>query len=181
MVIRILSGCPCQKVGVRFFTPSGSYKASTKLAHCNQDTLCLLPETMSRPSEGVYVIVNRVLSPKGEELAITFNGEKKATTLTPKAGSNVQKWRLKNYDAKTMSVTPINAGNLQAAWGNGFVTVLPAGNFVWTIKSSDTGYTIRDGGETVFWGTAHAAANQDVTIGAGTGNEKQRWIFQKSG
>ena len=48
---------------------------------------------------------------------------------------------LKNYDAKTMSVTPVKAGNLQAAWGNGVVTVLPAHNYVWTIKSGDTGYT----------------------------------------
>jgi len=36
-----------------------------------------------------------------------------------------------------MSVTPVNADKLQAAWGKGdYVTVLPAGNYVWTITES---------------------------------------------
>jgi len=47
--------------------------------------------TMSKPSEGTYVIANRVLSPSGQELAITFNGENHATTLTPKANSPAQR------------------------------------------------------------------------------------------
>ena len=33
----------------------------------------------------------------------------------------------------------------------------------------------------LYCGTANAAPDQNVTIGAGTGNEEQRWIFQKSG
>lgn len=97
-------------------------------------------------------------------------------------------------------MSPVNATNLQAAWGSGFVTVLPAGGYVWTIRSSDTGFTcvlrssplshrcrnasfgsIQDGGVTVFWGTDNATDDATVTIGGGTGNEKQRWIFQKSG
>ena len=36
-----------------------------------------------------------------------------------------------------MSVTPVNADSLQAAWGDGgYVTVLPAGNYVWTITEN---------------------------------------------
>jgi hypothetical protein len=113
-------------------------------------------------------------------------------------------WILKYYNSKTISVTPIATGNLQAAWGNDCVTVLPAHNYVWTIKNSDAGVTsvlihslksfriikclllsrslsVQDGDETVYWGTANAADGQNVTIGAGNGEERQRWIFKKSG
>lgn len=38
---------------------------------------------MSKPAPGTYIIVNRVLSPKDEMLAITFNGLGKAATVTP--------------------------------------------------------------------------------------------------
>ncbi|OJA15415.1 hypothetical protein AZE42_13912, partial [Rhizopogon vesiculosus] len=88
-------------------------------------------------------------------------------------------WVIADYDTKTQSVSPQSAQNLQAAWGSGFVTVLPAGNYVWTIRYTDTGYTIQDGGVTVFWGVANAVDGAEVTIGAGTGNEKQRWFFEK--
>jgi hypothetical protein len=43
-----------------------------------------------RPSEGIYVIINRVLSPTGEELAITSNGEDKPVTLIPRSDSESQ-------------------------------------------------------------------------------------------
>jgi len=46
---------------------------------------------MSKPSEGTYVIVNRILSPIGDQLAITFNAEGKATTLTPRSNSEAQR------------------------------------------------------------------------------------------
>jgi len=49
--------------------------------------IALLPLVAStlaaRPSEGTYAIVNQVLSPKGEKLAVTFNGGGNAVTLTP--------------------------------------------------------------------------------------------------
>ena len=36
-----------------------------------------------------------------------------------------------------MAVIPVDADSLQAAWGDGdYVTVLPAGNYVWTITES---------------------------------------------
>jgi len=135
---------------------------------------------MSKPADGTYVIVNRVLSPNDEKLAITFNGEGNTATVTPLSSSPSQRWIVKNYDAKTQSVTPVSATNLQAGWGSGVVTVIPAGGYVWTLRSSDTGYTIQDGGVTVFWGVANASSGGPVTIGSGTGNEKQRWFFEKA-
>ena len=38
---------------------------------------------MSRPSAGNYQIYNRVLSPTGEKLAITFHGENEFATVEP--------------------------------------------------------------------------------------------------
>jgi hypothetical protein len=40
---------------------------------------------MSKPTAGNYYIINRLLSPTGEKLAITFNGQEQTTTLTPMA------------------------------------------------------------------------------------------------
>ncbi|OAX40927.1 hypothetical protein K503DRAFT_768162 [Rhizopogon vinicolor AM-OR11-026] len=132
-----------------------------------------------RPAPGVYAIVNRVLSPNDERLAITFNGSDQPATATVRTDSPAQRWVIADYDTRTQSVSPQSSQNLQAAWGSGFVTVLPAGNYVWTIRNTDTGYTIQDGGVTVFWGVANAVDGAEVTIGDGTGNEKQRWFFEK--
>lgn len=38
---------------------------------------------MSKPAPGTYYIINRVLSPTGDKLAITSNGQGKTVTLTP--------------------------------------------------------------------------------------------------
>ena len=46
---------------------------------------------MSRPAPGTYVIVNKVCSPYGDKLAITFNGEGNALTVTPSANSSSQR------------------------------------------------------------------------------------------
>ncbi|KIJ95877.1 hypothetical protein K443DRAFT_124679 [Laccaria amethystina LaAM-08-1] len=138
---------------------------------------------MSKLAPGTYIIVNRVLSPEDEMLAITFNGQGKTATVTPTtAASGAQRWVIKDYDAKTQYVTPADAPGLQAAWGSGVVTVLPAGGYVWTIRKTDEGYTIQDGGVTQFWGLDVAHPKSPVTIGAGTAtlNEKQRWLFDKA-
>jgi hypothetical protein len=114
---------------------------------------------MSKPAPGAYRIVNRVLSTVGQRLAITFNGDGKAATVTSLSDSKAQivrvfcrfprlifrndlpKWLLKDYDSKTQSVVPTEADNLQAAWGSGFVTVFPAGGYVWTIRETSDGVT----------------------------------------
>ena len=50
-------------------------------------------------------------------------------------------WDLQNYDENTQAVVPVEATNLQAAWGDEGVKVLKAGNYVWTIRGSEEGYT----------------------------------------
>ncbi|PBK78946.1 hypothetical protein ARMGADRAFT_1093633 [Armillaria gallica] len=59
------------------------------------------------------------------------------------------------------------------------MTVLPAHSYVWTIRETDTGVTIQDGGRTVFWGLANASENSQVTIGAGTGDIQQKWVLMR--
>ncbi|OJA09067.1 hypothetical protein AZE42_12654, partial [Rhizopogon vesiculosus] len=43
-----------------------------------------------RPAPGVYAIVNRVLSPNDERLAITFNGPDKSATATARTDGPAQ-------------------------------------------------------------------------------------------
>ena len=53
------------------------------------------------------------------------------------------KWVIANFNITgTQSVSPVSASNLQAAWGSGFVTVLPAGNYVWTIRKTNSGFFV---------------------------------------
>jgi hypothetical protein len=46
---------------------------------------------MSKPAAGTYYIVNRVTSPTGEDLAITFNGQGNVATVTPLTRADSQK------------------------------------------------------------------------------------------
>lgn len=69
---------------------------------------------MSKLAPGTYIIVNRVLSPNDEMLAITFNGRGKTATVTPTtAATSAQRWVIKDYDTKTQYVTPADAPDLQ--------------------------------------------------------------------
>jgi hypothetical protein len=43
---------------------------------------------MSKPEPGNYVIYNRVLSPTGEKLALSFNGENQTVTVRPLDDTN---------------------------------------------------------------------------------------------
>jgi hypothetical protein len=45
---------------------------------------------MAAPPDGIYVIVNRVLSPDGFELAVTYNGDGKPVILTANSNSKDQ-------------------------------------------------------------------------------------------
>ncbi|KAF5347775.1 hypothetical protein D9756_010313 [Leucocoprinus leucothites] len=129
------------------------------------------------PAPGVYYIVNRVLSPTGEKLAMTFEGKGELAKAMPLTNSAAQRWIIGKFDAKTQSVSPADSPSLQAGWGKG-VIILPAGNYVWTIRKEDDGYTIQDGGVTVYWGLDHAKEGESISIGAGTGGEKQRWVLE---
>ncbi len=41
-------------------------------------------------NQGTYYIVNRMLSPSGQKLALTFNGENNTVTVTPLINANNQ-------------------------------------------------------------------------------------------
>ncbi|KAK0232213.1 hypothetical protein EDD85DRAFT_911118 [Armillaria nabsnona] len=135
---------------------------------------------MSKPAPGTYKIINRVLSVNNKRLAITANAEGKPANVTEEASSNTaQQWVIADFDSNTQSVAPTARPSLQAAWGSGVMTVLPANSYVWTIRETDTGITIQDGGRTAFWGVANASEDSQVTIGAGTGDVQQRWILMR--
>ncbi|KAG2005028.1 hypothetical protein CC2G_003527 [Coprinopsis cinerea AmutBmut pab1-1] len=137
-------------------------------------------DTQAKPPAGRYVIYNRVLSPNGEKLALTYPGyQREALTLTPLHHSANQIWILNNWDATTSSLTPETARNTQVGWGSGNVPiVLPPGNYVWTLASSAGGYIIQDGGKTVYWNAGEAVANTKVSIGGDNGLQA-RWIFER--
>lgn len=116
---------------------------------------------MSRPSEGNYVIYNRILSPTGEKLAITYSGTvNQNATLTPLDNTSHQivsftglrsvyriltttQWVLKNSGSTAQSISPQSATGLQAAWAGNhdYVRVQSAAGYVWNVKSNDDGYT----------------------------------------
>jgi len=51
-------------------------------------------------------------------------------------------WTIKDYsDGKTQHVIPKNANNLEVGWGGTGAVVIPAGSYVWTIRSSEYGFT----------------------------------------
>ncbi|KAG8913683.1 hypothetical protein FRC01_004430 [Tulasnella sp. 417] len=138
---------------------------------------------MSKIPDGTYYIVNRILSPKGERLAITFNGDNKVATLTALTNAESQKWKIETYPGKpeTQYVSPIPNGALQAGTTGfpGPMTVLPFNAYIWSIYSSDTGYTIKDAGNKWLWGATAADVGEQVGIGKDGPSESQRWVFTK--
>ncbi|KIO21171.1 hypothetical protein M407DRAFT_10511 [Tulasnella calospora MUT 4182] len=137
---------------------------------------------MSKVQDGTYYIINRVESPNGERLCITFNGEGQPPTVTAKRSDSAeQKWRITTFsDGRTQSIVPAANTGLECAWGPGVVTVLTPGQYVWTIRSSEGGYTIKDGGETQVWGLNVANVGSQIAIGNDTELERQRWTFHEA-
>lgn len=136
---------------------------------------------MSRPAAGRYVIYNRVLSPTGQKLAISYRNDGPGATVTALSGTPApyQIWDVRDFDSRTQSINQ-DSSNLQCGWGDGFVSLLPPGNYVWVIRSSDTGYTIQDGGESNNWGIQGNPVDPHlVNINLPDGSDQQRWIFEK--
>jgi len=134
---------------------------------------------MSRPAAGRYFIYNRVLSPSGQKLAITFKKDAEGAVVTGLNFAPSQIWDVKDFDDKTQSISPDGDNKLQAAWGDGFISVKPAGNFVWVVRSSDQGFTIKDGRETNNWGLDNAVEGHLVNIGKPKDVPEQHWVFEK--
>jgi len=67
------------------------------------------------PSPGAYIIVNRVLSPDDERLAITYNGQSNAVTVTPKKDGETQRWIIEDFGSGKSSVVSYNSQKDQAA------------------------------------------------------------------
>lgn len=133
---------------------------------------------MLKPPAGTYYIVNKTLSSRGEKLAITYAGEGHFAIVTPLTHSTTQQWIIADfYDGRTQSVTPVNARRLQAGWGSSGVIILPAGDYVWTIRGNGSRYTIQDGGVTAFWGLERPVNNSQIAIGGGIRDEGKHWVL----
>ena len=118
------------------------------------ETVALFPNrrflklgTLTRPTTFKPTLFSHSeTTPIGQELAITFN------TVTPRSNSEAQRicfffiyaqfTSVGTQELRLCPLPPVKSGGLQAAWGDGFVTVLPAHwhNYVWAIKSSDIGH-----------------------------------------
>ncbi|KAK6360948.1 hypothetical protein TWF730_007063 [Orbilia blumenaviensis] len=135
---------------------------------------------MTRPAPGDYIIYNRVLSCSGQKLAITYCNKGGPVTVTPLTQLREQIWTIKNYsDGKTQHIIPKKDDNLEVGWGKTGAVVIPPGNYVWTIRDGDDGYTIQDGARTKNWGVEKAVANTKVCISVDRGSPYQRWVLQK--
>jgi hypothetical protein len=135
------------------------------------------------PAAGTYVISNKVNSSDGEQLAITHNDQDygDAAVVTPASpGLPSQQWIIAD-EMGGQSLKPVSDSTLKASWGVAGVSVVPSGDYVWTVRKTDDGYTIQDGKATVFWGLESATPTAQVTIGAGTGDDTQIWMFEKVG
>ncbi|KAF8549802.1 hypothetical protein OG21DRAFT_543730 [Imleria badia] len=123
---------------------------------------------MAQPTAGHYYIVSCEPTPDGTTLAITYNGENDALTVTEFAGQDTQEWIIADYDGEAQSISPQAADSLQVCYkGSDQLTVLPANDYVWAISGENDEYTIQDGGYSVFWGLENAAEGQAVYLGAG--------------
>ncbi|EIW83809.1 hypothetical protein CONPUDRAFT_119225 [Coniophora puteana RWD-64-598 SS2] len=134
---------------------------------------------MSKPSPGRYVIYHRIQSSSGERLAITYNGQNGYPTVNPLTYEDNQIWIIQNYNDTTQSISPASNSNLQCGWGDNAVIVLPPQAYVWIIRNNASGYTIQDGGQTVYWGLDEAEEKQNVTIKQGEGGIFQSWILKQ--
>ncbi|CAE6401441.1 unnamed protein product [Rhizoctonia solani] len=142
-------------------------------------------ESMFQLDAGVYIIYNRVLSPTGQRLAMTFNGTGEPITVAPLDTSSAnQHWVIENYGydrrrATTLQhVRPQTDQELEAGWGESIV-VLPVGNYVWGITKDGSAYAIKDGDKQISWSIHSAIQGSNVVPVQDATGEKQRWIFHK--
>ncbi|KAF8754792.1 hypothetical protein RHS01_05845 [Rhizoctonia solani] len=120
------------------------------------------------PQNGTYIIYNRVQSPQGQQLALTFNGDRQDITGTPLDASNTKQ-----------HLKPVDNQNLEAGGSNkGTIITLPVGAYVFSIYQDDTGYLIKNGNRQYPWTFSPALDGSPVTSVSDSVDEKQRWWFR---
>ncbi|CCO31802.1 hypothetical protein RSOLAG1IB_07344 [Rhizoctonia solani AG-1 IB] len=137
------------------------------------------------PSNGTYIIYNRVLSPNGKQLAMTFNGNGQSITATPlNAQDTKQQWVVQRYGpgrtgGSVYEIKPVENRNLEAGGSNnGTIVTIPVGSYVFSIYQHDTGYLIKNGDRRYPWALSPAAGGSSVIASSDSADEKQRWWFQ---
>jgi len=155
---------------------------------------------MSKPSDGSYTIYNRVLSPTGAKLAITYGGHlNESLTVSPLTRSSGQvvcafnlviilyidchvclQWILSGGSNTTSNIIPNDGSNNQIGGGsNRTLVVLSPGGYEWKLTGSDEGFVVQNGDSTEFWSLPSAQDGATVTT---TGNDlgiQSRWVFEK--
>ncbi|GAB1522841.1 hypothetical protein RhiTH_005966 [Rhizoctonia solani] len=137
------------------------------------------------PQNGTYIIYNRVQSPQGQQLALTFNGDRQDITGTPLDVNNTkQHWVLRRYGpdrfgGSVYELKPVDNHNLEAGGSNkGTIITLPVGAYVFSIYQDDTGYLIKNGNRQYPWTFSPASDGSPVTSVSDSVDEKQRWWFR---
>jgi len=131
-------------------------------------------------ADGTYYIVNRVMDPDGNKLAMQSNGVNAAPGVTPLTNDPSQQWVLKTYQDDQKYVSPQGSPDLQVGWGDNTATLLPAGSYVWNFLNDSTGIKIMNGKQTVVWGVTAALPTFPIAIGPDNPREAQRWILIKA-
>ncbi|QRW20988.1 hypothetical protein RhiXN_05977 [Rhizoctonia solani] len=125
------------------------------------------------PQNGTYIIYNRVQSPQGQQLALTFNGDRQDITGTPLDASNTkQHWVLRRYGpdrfgGSVYELKPVDNQNLEAGGSNkGTIITLPLAPI------------IKNGNRQYPWTFSPASDGSPVTSVSDSVDEKQRWWFR---
>ncbi|CUA75225.1 hypothetical protein RSOLAG22IIIB_11581 [Rhizoctonia solani] len=133
-------------------------------------------------ANGTYIIINRVLSPQGQRLAMTFNGANQAVTGTPVgAQNNNQQWAITRFGAgvlgaSTYELKPVSSQNLETGQGSGNIVTLPIGGYIFSIYKDDFGYIVQDSNRHNTWALENATAGSRVVFPGSLG-DRQRWYF----
>jgi hypothetical protein len=133
---------------------------------------------MSKPADGNYYIIQRVLSPTGDKLAVTSNGQGQSVTLTPLANSASQQWNITRYNTDCQSIYPSGVTNLQLGptiTGGGFIALLQPSNYNYQIRGPSYAIRVADGGP-VMWSVSSATADSKVAWGAAL--TYGEWVLQ---
>ncbi|KAG9119626.1 hypothetical protein FRC07_005280 [Ceratobasidium sp. 392] len=132
------------------------------------------------PGPGTYQIYSRVLSPSGEQLALTFNGSEQPITVTALESYNpAQIWVIQNHN-ELQFVIPYSNQELKANYLEGTIGTRDGGHPCWGIRN-DKGYFIQDGERTIFWSINDAEEGAQVKPLHNSIGEKHLWILRPVG